>query len=132
MTEWSKQLVIASAIVCCLLVAAFLVSYHLDVRRHCIAITPNLHVGLFDGGTWLYSDEWPYRGGILEIAGYPSVVSKTGFDFPGIYYRYFRSASHRSWSLMLSFWYPIVLFVSPTAVWLFHRKRLQLCRDDST
>ena len=124
------RIIIASGIGCCLLVVALLASYRLDMQRHGITVTPSFHVGLFDGGTWLYSDELPYHGSIIQIDGQPSVSTKSGLDFPGIYYRYFRFSAHPTWSLVVSLWYPILLLAIPPAVWFFHRRRLQLRRED--
>jgi hypothetical protein len=113
------------------LAIALFVSYRLDMQRHGVAITPRFHLGLFDGGAWFYGDEWPYRGSIIQIDGQPPVSQKSGLDFPGVYYRYFfRSSAHTTWSLMVSLWYPIVLFAILPALWLFHRRRLHLDREN--
>ena len=62
-----------------LLVIVLLASYHLNDG---IAITQGFHVGLFDGDASFYSDDKPYRGGIISIAsqdkkevGYPVIVT---------------------------------------------------------
>jgi hypothetical protein len=125
------RIAIASAIGCCLLAVALFVSYRLDMQRHGIAVARAFHVGLFDGGMWFYSDEWPYRGSIIQIDGRPPISNQSSLDFPGIYYRYFRFPAHTTWSLMVSLWYPFLLLAIPPAMWLFHRRRLQLRREDT-
>jgi len=112
-----------------LLAVAMFVSYQLDMRKHGVAVTPSFHFGLFGGGAWFYSDEWPYHGSALTIEKQPPVSH--GLDFPGVYYRYFRFSAHTTWSFMLSLWYPIVLFAIMPALWLFHRRRLHLSHGDA-
>ena len=124
------RMAVASGIGSCLLTVALFVSNHLDMQRHGVAVTPSFHFGLFDGGAWFYSDERPYHGSIVQIDGQPPISQKSSLDFPGVYYRYFRFPAHTTWSLMVSLWYPIVLFAIPPALWIFHRRRLHLTHED--
>jgi hypothetical protein len=93
------------------------------MQRHGITVTPHFYFGLFDGGAWFYSDEWPYHGSILQIGGQPPILQKSGLDLPGVYYRYVRFPAHTTWSLMVSLWYPVLLLAILPAVWIFHRRR---------
>src|SRR6266496_317564 len=120
------RIAVASGIGCCLLTFAMFVSYRLDMKRHGVAVTPSFHFCLFGGGAWFYSDEWPYNGSIIQINGQPPISRKSGLDFPGVYYRYFRFPAHTTWSLMLSLWYPIVLLAILPALWISHRRHLHM------
>jgi hypothetical protein len=123
--------VLASAIVCGLALVALLVSHRLDPRRHGITVTSRFHVGFFDGGVWFYSDQWPYRGSIIQVDGQPPLLRQAGFDFSGIYYRIFRFPADSTWSLVVSLWYPIVLSAILPALWIYRRRRIHLSHDDA-
>ena len=123
------RLVLVSAIVCGLTLVAFFVSHHLDPRRHGIAVTSRFHVGFFDGGVWFYSDQWPYRGSIIQVNGQPPLLRQAGFDLSGIYYRFLRFPADSTWSLMVSFWYPVLLSAILPANWIYQRRRIHLRRD---
>ncbi|SRR5258706_11530809 len=123
------RLVLASAIVCGLALVALLISHHLDVRRHGVAVTSRFHVGFFDGGVWFYSDQWPYRGSIIQVDGQPPLLRQASFDFSGIYYRFFRFPADSTWSLMVSLWYPVLLSAILPAFWIYQRRRIHLSHD---
>lgn len=120
---------LASAIVCGLALVAIFVSHHLDVRRHGIAVTARFHVGFFDGGVWFYSDEWPYRGSIIQVGGQPPLLRQAGFDFSGIYYRYFLLPADSTWSLRVSLWYPFLLSAILPAFSIYQWGRVHLRHD---
>lgn len=44
-------------------------------------------------------------------------------DLPGIYFRHFdiHGQAHTLWTLMISFWYPVIAFSILPAIWIFSR-----------
>lgn len=120
------RLVLASAIACGLALVALLVSHRLDVRRHGITVTSRFYVGFFSGGLWLYSDQLPYQGSIIQVDGQPPLLRQSAFDFSGIYYRYFHFPADTTWSLRVSLWYPVLLSAIAPVFWMYQRRRIHL------
>lgn len=125
-------LTVVSGVVCLTVLVVLLISYQLDVERHGIAVTSGFHVGFFRGGVWFYGNELPYMGSIIQISsagapgsGYPPLLDEAGVDFPGVYYRFFRFRSSTIWTLMVSLWYPVGLFVLLPVVWFFRNLKLR-------
>jgi hypothetical protein len=65
------------------------------------------------GGNLIFFDQAvPYMGGTIAFTGDKS-VKETGCDFYGIYFRTIKHAVKKDWdqwTLMISLWYPIILF----------------------
>jgi hypothetical protein len=63
----------------------------------------------------------PYLGSIVGLEGTDSPKSEVAFgDFAGIYYRYFLfEDGETNWTLMVSLWYPLVLFACLPTIWIF-------------
>jgi hypothetical protein len=79
---------------------------------------------------WHFNDQeyGPYGGSIITFAdgeGRSALEVNTGFDCPGIYYRYFRfrQIQYELWTLMVSLWYPLVVFGLLLGCWLFQEIR---------
>ena len=92
----------------------------------------------------------PYRGSIMAIGGEGTHEEFSGLrisdydfgritftnrngtidrlrlcDLPGIYFRHFdiHDQAHTLWTIMISLWYPLVVFSILPAAWLFRRWR---------
>jgi hypothetical protein len=125
-----SRVTIASAIGCGLMMLALVVSYRMDMRRDGITFTEHFHSGIFDGGLWFYSDQLPYHGSIIQLGDQPPILQKSGFDCPGVYYRYFRFPTNTIWSVMISLWYPVVALAILPVIWMFHRRRHNLKNEE--
>ena len=97
-----------------------------------LAITPNLRVGVWaafshhDPSLVFFNErEGPYRGSLITIVGDPNppVVTRVDWEFPRIYYRHIRSDDAVTWTLMVSLWYPLILFAIGPFVWGVSRWR---------
>lgn len=95
-------------------------------REKLISFGPNYHVGVMsfrnvDARISFFNDEeyGAYRGSIVGLEGGPPYI-KHGFgSFFGIYYRYFRWPDGTElWTLLLSLWYPTILFSVLPIAWL--------------
>lgn len=101
------------------LTVAFAVSSHwLNPWSHRLSFGNHFHVSVFwshdlDIRLVFFNDAnyGPYKGSMMSIVGAPPIDEKRAFgDTAGIYYRYFRDGPDTLWTLMLSIWYPAVLF----------------------
>jgi hypothetical protein len=77
---------------------------------------------------WAWSVSEDYGVGreyIFDRKGAIQVIA-TGADFPGIYYRYFQwpNTPQPLWTLMVSLWFPLLLFSVLPSVWLLRRWHL--------
>jgi len=64
------------------------------------------------GNVIFFNQEVYYSGSIISFAG-DKTVSEVGWDGPGIYFRSIRHIVRKDWdqwTLMINFWYPIVIF----------------------
>ncbi len=115
MKRWVLNIItILSFVVFIALLVLWAISYHFDIWTDKITFSPQFHIGAFDGRISFYNDEVPYRGSIIALSDgkgntYPSILREIGWNFPGIYYRYFRFPTHTLWTLTLSFFYPVFL-----------------------
>ena len=78
-----------------MLLIVLAISYHLDVTKHGIAITPRFHFGVCEGGVWLFSDKWPYTGSTTYVGDSnrsPAHFVWRGWRLPGTDYGLGRSA----------------------------------------
>lgn len=104
-----------------------------------ISIADDFHIGVWSGFAGdtlgrlvLFSDteSGPYHGSVIALRGADGELSppldrqvKWG-DAYGIYYRYFRWSDGRSlWTLMVSLWYPLLLFAALPVVWVARRRQ---------
>lgn len=110
MKRWSlNAITIFSFILCVVLLFLWAIGYSFDVWNDGITLGPEFHVGAFDGNISFYSDEVPYQGSIIGLAG-TKFDRGIGWDFPGVYYRYFRWQDGCTlWTLTLSILYPVLL-----------------------
>ena len=106
---------------------------------HHVSLTNRIHIGVWGGpgGDTLgrlviFNDAeyGPYRGSIIQLGDgkgnlYPRFDRELVWgDSFGVYYRYFRWPDGRTlWTLMVSLWYPLLLFAVLPVVWVFRQKR---------
>ena len=99
---------------------------------HRLSLGNSFHIGVcahgLDGRLAFFSDSeyGPYQGSIIQIAGIPPLEREIRFgDRLGIYYRYLRFADEGPilWTLMISLWYPTILFVVPAIIWWIGRQK---------
>jgi hypothetical protein len=95
---------------------------------------PSIHVALakdrWNGNLIFFNQKSPYVGGITSLTGSnwhsTNEVSEKGFDAYGIYFCLFKDA-HRPntnrWTLMISLWYPIILFGILPAIYAIKKLR---------
>jgi hypothetical protein len=96
-------------------------------RKHFVSIGNSFHISVSNIGLdsrivfFNDSDYGPYRGSIISIADGPQPKSVGIGDAWGLYYRHFEWPAQRLWTLMISLWYPIVLFAMMLVVSLWRR-----------
>lgn len=122
-----------SATLLVITVVLWAISYWVkDPRRQHITLGPNFHVTVNDGvggeavgRLVLFNDSsyGPYRGSMMWVDKPPQNAIEHHFgDTAGIYFRYFKTNQGVLWTLMVSFWYPLILFAIAPAIWLImHR-----------
>jgi hypothetical protein len=81
---------------------------------YALSLGPQFHISLTQGSLVFYSDTdyGPYRGSILFVDAPPPgfKARKYGLQW-GIYFRdFYWPNGDRLWTLMVSLWYPILLF----------------------
>jgi hypothetical protein len=107
--------------------------------NHRVSLTNRFHVGVwsgFGGDTLgrlvIFNDDQygPYRGSVVQIGdgkgnAYPRFDRELARgDSFGIYYRYFRESNGTTlWTLMVSLWYPLILFALLSAAWVVRKRR---------
>jgi len=122
----------------------WLATFSVSPWHHYVLLTRRFHVSVWSGfsGDTLgrlvifnNADYGPYRGSIIGIMDekgevYPRLDHSVEFgDSFGVYYRYFRwPGGGTLWTLMLSLWYPLVLFSILPVFWVFWRLRLRHIR----
>jgi hypothetical protein len=136
-TRLFKLAAVASAVVCCLIIAVGGVALAKGSYLPFLSLTRHFHVTIFPQGTRTHLlvcndvEYGPYCGSItVGFAGDPTAPKVSGFsDFPGIYYQHIRWRDQTTlWGLRLNLAYPIVLAgLLPFAWWvrrLIHQRRL--------
>lgn len=107
------------------LIAAFL-TLTLNPWDHRVALTPDFRFAVWSGfsGTdpvlvFFNQNEGPYRGSLITVEGdpRPPVVSSFDWEFPRIYYRHIRRDDSIEWTLMVSLWYPLIVFAIGPVAW---------------
>ncbi|MDB5392332.1 MAG: hypothetical protein JWM11_7978 [Planctomycetaceae bacterium] len=104
----------------------FLCGFAANPWEHYLSFNKSFHVGVwnreFDSRIVFFNDAeyGPYRGSLIGLEGSdPSLdpqIRAFG-DTWGIYYRDLRWPDERLWTLMVSLWYPIILFALPPIMW---------------
>jgi hypothetical protein len=90
----------------------------------------SFHVAITQGGggsLLFFNQPTPYTGSIISFAG-DDTVTERGLTGYGIYFRLIKYLDKRetSWTLMISLWYPIIMFfILPT---VFAIKNLRAVR----
>jgi len=117
-----------SVVMLVITIALSMMSYWIkDPRKQYITIGSNLHITVNDGinsdaiGRLVLfnnSSYGPYRGSILWLNKPPNLIERHFGDTGGIYFRYFKTNQGVLWTLMISFWYPLICFMIAPAFWL--------------
>jgi hypothetical protein len=108
--------------------AVWLASFWLTAREHHIALG-SAFVGIEDGRMSFFNDDayGPYRGSVVFLTGaddkLPPGCEFSGFDFPGVYYRYIRLPDGALWTLTTSLFFPIALSAAAPILWIISRMR---------
>ena len=119
----SKIPIVTSSVSLCISLLLFVGGYVLDPAEYYLSFDEDCHVGVFAHGLdtriVVFSDAeyGPYCGSITQLAdadgiAYPPVRYHLRFgEYWGIYYRNIRwPDSTGLWTLMVSLWYPIIVF----------------------
>ena len=133
-----KILTVLSTMVHGAAVLLFLGGFGLNPWDHYVSFSDSCHVGVwgrgFDSRIVFFSDAeyGPYCGSIIGLVDadghvYPPLEHEEAFgDSWGIYYRYFQWSDATLWTLMVSLWYPIVIFAIMPLLgllyWSFRRR----------
>jgi hypothetical protein len=104
-------------------------AFYIDPRAHHLSITDGFHVAVWRGSIAFFNDgeNGPYGGSIIALSSgvHPARMDKAGYDFPGIYYRYFRfwDSGEVIWTVMVSLVYPAAILSILPVMWLWCRRR---------
>jgi hypothetical protein len=109
--------------------ALWLASFSVDALAHHLTLRKSLYVGIEHGCISFFNDEQygPYHGSVIALTdGIHTIpdLDKSGFDFPGIYYRWFHfktSPPALLWTLTFSLLFPIALAAIPAELWAIGR-----------
>jgi hypothetical protein len=117
-----------STVMLAVVVLLFLAGYVISPGHHYLSFSHDLHISVWNCGPdarlvfFNDADYGPYRGSIIGLVDadgnvHPPLVRERAFgDSWGIYYRDFQWSDSRLWTLMVTLWYPIVLFAILPAV----------------
>jgi hypothetical protein len=67
-TRIRKISTIVSATLCGLILALYVVSFHLDYWAHGIRVTPSFHIGFYSGSAYFFSHNHPSLDGIINFS----------------------------------------------------------------
>lgn len=87
-----------------------------------------LHIAVtkeFGGNVVFFNQNMPYQGSIITLAG-DNTVGETGFTGAGIYFRHIIHTVETDknwWTLMISLWYPIIVFAVLPLVFVIKKLR---------
>src|SRR6266436_2133897 len=91
--------------------ALYILSFGLDAREQQRALGSKTYVAIHDGRLSFFSDGQygPYRGSIISLSDgvHPPDYAQSGFDLPGVYYRWFGFKMGPFWTLTVSLFFPI-------------------------
>jgi hypothetical protein len=82
---------------------------------------------LWGGNLVFFNQSMPYTGSIISMAGDKS-VNEIGWDGWGTYFRHITHTLEKEkdwWTLMISLWYPIIIFGIPPSVFIAKK----ICRS---
>jgi hypothetical protein len=84
-----------------------------------VAITKN-----WGGNLVFFNEERPYTGSIIKFAG-DKTINEWGLNGWGIYFRHIENSVQKSiwWTLMISLWWPIILFGMLPAIYAVKKLR---------
>ena len=134
-----KFVTVLSTVLLVLTVLLFLAGFVINPWEHYLSIGDDFHVsfsarGLVSRIIFFNDAEYgPYRGSIIQLVddrgnAFPKLKREEAFgDSWGIYYRYFewsRSGS-RLWTLMVTLWYPIIIFATLPSIRVLKRVALR-------
>ncbi|WP_231742343.1 hypothetical protein, partial [Stieleria varia] len=117
-----KIATVFSTLMLAISILLFIVGYIVSPWDYHFSFSDDSHVGVWTRGldsrlVFFNDAEYgPYRGSIIGLVDadgnvYPPLEREEAFgDSWGIYYRYFKSSDSTIWTLMVTLWYPIVLF----------------------
>ena len=126
---------LASAMLWVLSVVGAFLTLALNPWDHHLSPTPEFRVGVWSGFSlphpvrglcnpdpvlvFFNQIDGRYRGSLYTVEGdpHPPVVTRVDWGFPRIYYRHFRYDKAVEWTLMVSLWYPLILFAIGPVVW---------------
>ena len=119
---------LSSAVLLGFTVILCFMSLWLNPPDHHVSFGDSFHIGVSEadgddtiGRLVFYNteDPGPYYGSLIQMFGPSTLLSEAHFgDTAGIYFRYFRWPPGVLWTLMISLWYPLILFSIQPAIWL--------------
>ena len=118
--------IVVTVVFVAIIVVMWVAALNCNALDHHLSLGRSFHMGTWDDGwdsrlVFFNDSEYgPYRGSIIQMDGEPPLERRVGFgDRLGIYYRYFRFANDGAtvWTLMISLWYPTILFVVLVILW---------------
>jgi len=125
--RWFNIASLVSGVFVAFTIVLWLATFVVSPWHHYVSFTRNFHVSVWSGVTgdtlgrlviFNSADYGPYIGSSIVR---PERDVEFGDTF-GIYYRYFHWPSYGTlWTLMLSLWYPLILFSILPGVWIFRR-----------
>jgi len=128
-----NMLSLVSAILLAATIILWAWSFWTDPRKDCLAFSGDSHVAVEYGRVSFFNDKeyGPYHGSIIALTSPEMPIERIfaerrGFgDTAGIYYRYFRWADSGAilWTLSISLFYPIIVFVVLPFIWVWKRWR---------
>lgn len=107
-----------------LAVLLFMISAAMTPYEQKVDLPSGGYVGIGRGYISFFSDaQGPYHGSIIALTdgNSPPKYDRSGFDFPGIYYRWFDFRLGTLWTLTFSLLFPIALAAIPAELWLVRR-----------
>ena len=135
---------LASFILFVVAVLLFIAGFAVNPWDHRLSVTENFHIGVWRYGSGLdvrlvffnHGEYGPYRGGAIAVIDdqgnvHPPRERESAWgDSWGIYWRYFHwkeawgQTDPVLWTLMVSLWYPMVLFsLLPVLSWWLRDRR---------
>ncbi|MEK6259077.1 MAG: hypothetical protein AABP62_10725 [Planctomycetota bacterium] len=142
--HWTSRIAngacLASAMLWVFSLSVTFLTFALNPWGNHLTINPDFRVGVWSGfsldlvlgfsGTdpvlvFFNRNEGPYRGSLITVEGdpHPPVVTGVDWEFPRIYYRHIRWDDSLTWTLMVSLWYPLILFAIGPLIWGVSRWR---------
>lgn len=135
---------VGSVVLLLVTLSLVVLGFFITPRDHHLSVTDRFHLGVWGSRLVVFSsDSGPYCGSIIAIVDedgneYPPRIRESMWgDRLGIYWRYFRwkdgtwgMSDPVLWTLMVSLWYPILLFAVLPAVWGYRRRREEVMNHE--